>query len=92
MTEAVQASDRPEEGRIHPVRWLATGFAAVFVALGWTAGAVVTAVIFTGTSIAFGWHHGRGRSDEEIAARAAAKAARKAQPPEPAAPPRPAKL
>jgi hypothetical protein len=90
MTATAETVPAQQAREIRPGRWLATAFAAVFVTLGWLAGAIVTSVIFTGSSIRYGWHRGRGRSDEMIAARASARAVKAAPEPPPA--PRPSKM
>lgn len=84
VTETIPVGELARQAReAQPGQGLATAVAAVFVAIGWLAGRLVTGMAFAAVSIRFGYLRGRGFSDEEIAARSA---------PEPAQRPRPSKL
>jgi hypothetical protein len=81
VTQAIPVDNLARQAReARPGQGLATAVAAVFVAIGWLAGRLVTGMAFAAVSIRFGYLRGRGFSDEEIAARSA---------PEPPPPPNP---
>lgn len=87
VTQAIPVADLQQQAReASPGHGLATAFVAVFVAIGWLAGKLVTLTLFAAVSIRFGYLRGRGLTDEEIAARSSD---RSEQPP---ARPRPSKL
>lgn len=85
-TQAIPAAELREQAReVHPGRWLVTAVAAVFVAIGWVPGFIVTVIVFAVASVRFGYLRGRGWTDEEIAARGSDRS-------EQAPPERPSKL
>ena len=70
VTQAIPVEELTRQAReAHPGRGLVTVIAAVFTALGWLAGRLVTGMAFAGLCIRFGYLRGRGFTDEEIAAR-----------------------
>lgn len=93
MTETIPVDQLREQARqVRPGHGVVTVIAAVFVALGWTIGAIVTGLAFAGVCSRYGYWRGRGLTDEQITARAAAKAAASARQETPAGPARPSKL
>ena len=70
VTQAIPVDELTRQAReARPGQGLATAIAAVFVAIGWVAGRLVTGMAFAAVSIRFGYLRGRGFTDEEIAAR-----------------------
>jgi hypothetical protein len=65
---------RVQASQARPGRALIMIISAVFVAIGWIAGAAVTGVVFAGVAVRYGYWRGRGLSDADIAMRAAARA------------------
>jgi len=77
MTTAQIPVDQLRQQARHaaPGRSVITAIAFVFVAMGWIAGAIVTGVAFAAVSIRYGYWRGRGLTDDDIAARQAARSA-----------------
>jgi hypothetical protein len=74
VTQAIPVEELARQAReAHPGQGFAAVVAAVFVALGWLAGRLVTGIAFAGLSIRFGYLRGRGFTDEEIAARSSGR-------------------
>jgi len=86
LTQSIPVDDLARQARgARPGHGFATAIAAVFVAIGWTAGRAVTGIAFAGVCVRYGYWRGRGLTDEEIAARGA-------RPQQLPGPPRPSKL
>lgn len=74
VTQSIPVGELTRQAReAQPGQGLATAIAAVFVAIGWLAGRLVTGTAFAAVSIRFGYLRGRGFTDEEIAARSSGR-------------------